>query len=700
MIVKDEAGLLWVPGKCVCGPQVEIGEVILDVVVEGLADLGKVICTTMLSTVDVFVKSALEFIPVTAPAGAALTAARLVEGAKTFVENGVAATSFFGDWIGPTCGIPEFNFDITRVFDNIIGLSDGIGTSIGCLKKNKGECTKPKPVPPKSHHPTPQSPIRPRLTQLSRSRQNQSPRNPTKHQRLSPPVLPPPPVTSAAPVTTTEPPVGSSKTDSPSNSATTESSASACKIVRRAVNPDGKYLGKIGDPLVSTECVNGVTTIHSTITKQPIGSYPHTVAKTCSRKWEQACYHYRSVISVAKKATPPKTDMIRWTCSETAVTSKDGGATNAWGATAVRPRPRTAQHWFPWAKGFMPRDPKNGKGCERDEWPPRFFWPGDAVARQKGMEQRVRLIPAAQNGGAGSMFREFCIDNAAAVKKKQPTDPDLVDPKFIVTKEQNSRTDKAGPGGTPTVFTTVSVQTGHAVFDIQDWDNLPEEPDALPDDQKWHGLKENPCWPKALAPEDPGFVLLTNDEFYMTQHTALSDFTASYTEFPDVQVLINAMGGVQANLIPPFAVSTLQQAEYDKFFKNAPIPPEYLAVLPGMPGSNALPALPQAPPSRPDTDSDSDADGEFELERRGNGTLHRASDVLHGRGQEEGVHLWIRAYRGWIRAQQQSSHIIAPRTNAEPTPVGDPEGAPAVTPATARSYVGSGMPVVTRAVQR
>lgn len=97
LIVKDEAGLPWVAGQCVCAPALEVAELILDVVVEGLAKLDEVICAVMLSTVQLFVESALDFIPVSAPLGAAVTAARVVEGAKTFVENGVAAASLFGD---------------------------------------------------------------------------------------------------------------------------------------------------------------------------------------------------------------------------------------------------------------------------------------------------------------------------------------------------------------------------------------------------------------------------------------------------------------------------------------------------------------------------------------------------------------------------------------------------------------------------
>jgi hypothetical protein len=45
-----------------------------------------------------------------------------------------------------------------------------------------------------------------------------------------------------------------------------------------------------------------------------------------------------------------------------------------------------------------------------------------------------------------------------------------------------------------------------------------------------------------LATEDPGFVLLTNDEFYLNQHPELKQYTARYESFPPVDVLKQALG--------------------------------------------------------------------------------------------------------------------------------------------------------------
>ncbi|KAK1829722.1 hypothetical protein QBC39DRAFT_435362 [Podospora conica] len=164
MISKDEAGLRWVPGTCVCAPALEIADVILHVVVDGLK-LDSITCAVMLSTLQLFSDTALDSVPISAPVGAAATAARIVEGAKTFVENGIAAASLFGDWIGPACKIPEFGFDLTRTFLNIQNSSDDLGVSKGCFKENKADCTKPAAVPRKAR-PAPPDPSPPKVRGL------------------------------------------------------------------------------------------------------------------------------------------------------------------------------------------------------------------------------------------------------------------------------------------------------------------------------------------------------------------------------------------------------------------------------------------------------------------------------------------------------------------------------------------------------
>ena len=43
------------------------------------------------------------------------------------------------------------------------------------------------------------------------------------------------------------------------------------------------------------------------------------------------------------------------------------------------------------------------------------------------------------------------------------------------------------------------------VFTVTAWD-VPSSPNA--------GLSDKPCWPENTAPNDPGFVFMTNDDYY------------------------------------------------------------------------------------------------------------------------------------------------------------------------------------------
>jgi len=45
------------------------------------------------------------------------------------------------------------------------------------------------------------------------------------------------------------------------------------------------------------------------------------------------------------------------------------------------------------------------------------------------------------------------------------------------------------------------------------------------------GLEADPCWPKAIAPEDPGYILLTEDKYYNTYNGVV----LNYDEPPNQQ---------------------------------------------------------------------------------------------------------------------------------------------------------------------
>ncbi|KAI8957946.1 hypothetical protein F5Y11DRAFT_62453 [Daldinia sp. FL1419] len=136
-IDKDDDGNEFTPGECIC--DLSVAGAILDVVIEALSQLDNVICAVVLTAVTTLVEEGLDALP----GGASVTAAeKAVEGAKTFVENGLDAVSYFGDWIGQSCGISDFNFNLDDVFQGLSDASDEIGTSKGCFRQNKA-CQKP-----------------------------------------------------------------------------------------------------------------------------------------------------------------------------------------------------------------------------------------------------------------------------------------------------------------------------------------------------------------------------------------------------------------------------------------------------------------------------------------------------------------------------------------------------------------------------
>jgi hypothetical protein len=74
-------------------------------------------------------------------------------------------------------------------------------------------------------------------------------------------------------------------------------------------------------------------------------------------------------------------------------------------------------------------------------------------------------------------------------------------------------------------ITSVGVEVPNAVFEIKHWEHT--QITSLADD----GLSENRCWPSTLAPNDPGFALLTDDEWYLN-HPAAAISTYLYSALP------------------------------------------------------------------------------------------------------------------------------------------------------------------------
>lgn len=227
-------------------------------------------------------------------------------------------------------------------------------------------------------------------------------------------------------------------------------------------------------------------------------------------EWPQACYHYYSVIQ-----NNPK--FAQLTCHDNA-DRHDGIATDNW----------SKQHKNAiWTKSYLPDDliaiNTNSKGkvattvlCDRDEYPPAYFMPDKP--KQQNTGQIVRWLPQGENKGAGGIWKGFCekfdggVGNRRYHKEskggvmKGDLNENLVKTRVGAVKKIK------GNDGTATTVTTIHATYTRAVFSMKFDEKWPVQPAKA---NNW-GLEENACWPKAIVPEDPGFVLLTDDNWYKT----------------------------------------------------------------------------------------------------------------------------------------------------------------------------------------
>lgn len=110
------------------------------------------------------VEVGIQFVPGPSAVGAVT---KTVRAAKTFAENGLDAASFFGDWIGPACEAPNYDFRIEDAFSSLTQMPDELGRGPGCQQRRfKSACTgrgapaktpkrDPEPTRKPNGHPTP-----------------------------------------------------------------------------------------------------------------------------------------------------------------------------------------------------------------------------------------------------------------------------------------------------------------------------------------------------------------------------------------------------------------------------------------------------------------------------------------------------------------------------------------------------------------
>jgi hypothetical protein len=204
----------------------------------------------------------------------------------------------------------------------------------------------------------------------------------------------------------------------------------------------------------------------------------------CSKKWSQACYHYSSAI----QRNPSWATL---TCVQDAATTskkrekKGGKATDAWS---------NGHKGAGWGTTSI---------CHRDEYPPVYLLDDNSPAWTDGgtdKGQAIRYLPGVQNTGAAVMWKGKCF---------VPIVKALSDSEFRDAVAKGKVHVPPHNGDLTIMYAQVTLDR-RPEFTITAWEQSP-----LPND----GLNDNPCWPKNLAPKDPGYALNKYDPWYQTnQH--------------------------------------------------------------------------------------------------------------------------------------------------------------------------------------
>ena len=222
-------------------------------------------------------------------------------------------------------------------------------------------------------------------------------------------------------------------------------------------------------------------TIYETTTSDVLSA----TTRTCrGDQYTQACFHYRSVI----RENP-----------------QYGRLTCPYSKALQAPRPAVqvynAQHDGGWITGWMQQA---GLFCQRDEYPPADIW------QDRGGQQWIRLIPRADNGGAGpALFGgNICASS----------------PTSHTVTERSIRQWQQGNKVTELWSRTIAVTRSVLALDFANM-------------QPWadDGLSQNPCYPLTLV-NDPGFALLWEDDWYDNQPLARAQPTNAYAQPPGLQV--------------------------------------------------------------------------------------------------------------------------------------------------------------------
>lgn len=263
-----------------------------------------------------------------------------------------------------------------------------------------------------------------------------------------------------------------------------------------------------------------------------------TIPVVCSAlKYGQACYNYYSAIKNNKdfnnfRCTDQHTD-VRDGLTAVRKWKQDHNSGNGWKAFT------TANYVFQGAKEV---DDDKVPKCDVDEFPPAYFRDKDTLG------QVLRYLPSSPNRSAGKLWAGWCSDNDGGSGNGQflKNSKDLNEKLVTKVKNLDEHTENGkGKGDSDTVYETWSVKYQRAIFSMTfDWKG--GDLGGEPTDANFWGLQMNPCWPKAILPEDPGWVLDVDDDWYKV-HIPSPDLREQYGQAPLQDLIDKANAWLQDN---------------------------------------------------------------------------------------------------------------------------------------------------------
>jgi len=167
-------------------------------------------------------------------------------------------------------------------------------------------------------------------------------------------------------------------------------------------------------------------------------------------------------------------------------------------------------------------------------------------AKEKNLGQIFRWLPGSENSGAAyTEWRQFCTNHDGEAGNRQFHKDDKKEPKrgqvnedLVSLKKPGKEIKNKGPNEKSTTTTEYEARFTRAVFEMQFdklWPTMPSQ------DNNW-GLRENPCWPEDIVPNDPGYALLKDDKWYDIAPSKVRDQRSLYAKPPPEEMIEAADG--------------------------------------------------------------------------------------------------------------------------------------------------------------